>query len=177
MQARGSGAIPLPYAWPPGQGASPEAIGSLNRDSNTGYPAKISRTGSSVGVRKGARAEGGCTPTVTPFGTSRTRLPTRDGRLADLLCESSIGSRRCASPTRRLERQRCSFLIMAERGLEVAWVSALRNGAKPVLGEDLVRCFGVLLPVMARTDPPWASQQSQAEHQIPCNPRIASPGP
>lgn len=36
-------------------------------------------------------------------------------------------------------------LIMAERGLEVAWLSALRNGAKPVLGKDLVRCLRVLL--------------------------------
>jgi hypothetical protein len=36
-------------------------------------------------------------------------------------------------------------LIMAERGLRIASLSALRNGAKPVPGKDLVRCRRVLL--------------------------------
>jgi hypothetical protein len=52
----------------PGQGARPEAMGSVNRDSNAKYPAYIPRRIERIASsRKGARIEGGCTrPPLRP---------------------------------------------------------------------------------------------------------------
>ncbi len=136
----------------PGQGTSPGSIRSLNRDSNPGYPANIPHRIERRECAKG-RACGGWmhSPPSRPLGDPDTAThprpprrsfsPSSSMRILDRIevaARSPTGRRRTRAPAVRV-------LMMAERSLGVACLSALRNGAKPVLGKDLVRCLRVLL--------------------------------
>jgi hypothetical protein len=128
----------------PGQGTSPESIGSLNRDSDAGYPANIPHRIERSECAKGCAPRGWMHSPSRPLGT-RHGYPTPGRRGGpshrSAPCELSIGIDVAArSPTgRRTRAPGVRDLIMAERGLGVACLSPLRNGAKPVLGKDLVR--------------------------------------